>query len=164
MSLVEIGPRFVLTPIRIFEGAFGGATVFANPGTIISLAGPAAGADIIALLYLKHFVFATKQNLYRRRLLGPRDGRRRAKSTRIASLRNESWVSGGLSESERRIHLPWPRSLPKMHRCLLASGPCATWVWFMVPGPRSCSAPLPTVVPVTDTNSYTLFFFFARMM
>lgn len=31
-SLVEIGPRFVLTPIRIFEGAFSGATVFANPG------------------------------------------------------------------------------------------------------------------------------------
>lgn len=31
-SLVEIGPRFVLTPIRIFEGAFGGTTVFANPG------------------------------------------------------------------------------------------------------------------------------------
>lgn len=91
MSLVEIGPRFVLTPIRIFEGAFGGATVFANPGTVISLAGPAAGADdIVALLYLKHFVFATKQSLYRRRLLGPRDGRRRAKSTRIASSRNES--------------------------------------------------------------------------
>lgn len=32
MSLVEIGPRFVLTPIRIFEGAFGGATVYSNPG------------------------------------------------------------------------------------------------------------------------------------
>jgi ribosome biogenesis protein BRX1 len=31
-TLVEIGPRFVLTPIRIFEGAFGGATVFSNPG------------------------------------------------------------------------------------------------------------------------------------
>ncbi|KAH8117188.1 ribosome biogenesis protein BRX1 [Phellopilus nigrolimitatus] len=30
-SLVEIGPRFVLTPIRIFEGAFSGATVFSNP-------------------------------------------------------------------------------------------------------------------------------------
>jgi ribosome biogenesis protein BRX1 len=27
---VEIGPRFVLTPIRIFEGSFGGPTVFAN--------------------------------------------------------------------------------------------------------------------------------------
>lgn len=38
MSLVEIGPRFVLTPIRIFEGAFGGATVFANPGTPILFA------------------------------------------------------------------------------------------------------------------------------
>ncbi|KAG6334770.1 hypothetical protein ID866_4322 [Astraeus odoratus] len=31
MSLVEIGPRFVLTPIRIFEGAFNGATVYSNP-------------------------------------------------------------------------------------------------------------------------------------
>jgi len=31
-SLVEIGPRFVLTPIRIFEGAFSGTTVFSNPG------------------------------------------------------------------------------------------------------------------------------------
>ncbi|KAI5823990.1 Brix-domain-containing protein [Schizophyllum commune Tattone D] len=30
-SLIEIGPRFVLTPIRIFEGAFSGATVFSNP-------------------------------------------------------------------------------------------------------------------------------------
>jgi len=30
-SLVEIGPRFVLTPIRIFEGAFSGATVYCNP-------------------------------------------------------------------------------------------------------------------------------------
>lgn len=31
MTLVEIGPRFVLTPIRIFEGAFHGATLFSNP-------------------------------------------------------------------------------------------------------------------------------------
>jgi ribosome biogenesis protein BRX1 len=36
MSLIEIGPRFVLTPIRIFEGAFGGATVFSNPGDCLS--------------------------------------------------------------------------------------------------------------------------------
>ena len=35
-TLVEIGPRFVLTPIRIFEGAFGGATVFSNPGACAS--------------------------------------------------------------------------------------------------------------------------------
>ena len=32
LSLVEIGPRFVMTPIKIFEGAFNGATVFSNPG------------------------------------------------------------------------------------------------------------------------------------
>lgn len=31
MKLVEIGPRFVLTPIRIFEGAFSGVTVYSNP-------------------------------------------------------------------------------------------------------------------------------------
>lgn len=29
-SLVEIGPRFVLTPIRLFEGSFGGPTLFQN--------------------------------------------------------------------------------------------------------------------------------------
>jgi len=29
-SLVEIGPRFVLNPIRIFRGSFGGQTIFAN--------------------------------------------------------------------------------------------------------------------------------------
>ena len=53
-SLVEIGPRFVLTPIRIFEGAFGGATVFANPGTHH----PAAADDCDCLVVLKrHFIF-----------------------------------------------------------------------------------------------------------
>lgn len=30
-SLVEIGPRFVLEPIRIFRGSFGGQTLFQNP-------------------------------------------------------------------------------------------------------------------------------------
>jgi ribosome biogenesis protein BRX1 len=30
-QLIEIGPRFVLTPIRIFAGSFGGATLFLNP-------------------------------------------------------------------------------------------------------------------------------------
>ena len=30
-SLVEIGPRFVLDPIRIFRGSFGGQTLYANP-------------------------------------------------------------------------------------------------------------------------------------
>lgn len=30
-KLIEIGPRMVLSPIRVFEGSFGGATVFENP-------------------------------------------------------------------------------------------------------------------------------------
>eukprot|EP00743_Colponemidia_sp_Colp-15_P002018 GILK01002192.1.p1 GENE.GILK01002192.1~~GILK01002192.1.p1 ORF type:complete len:313 (+),score=53.59 GILK01002192.1:45-941(+) len=30
-SLVEIGPRFVLNPVRMFEGSFGGPTLWANP-------------------------------------------------------------------------------------------------------------------------------------
>lgn len=30
ISLVEIGPRFCLTVIRIFDGSFGGPTVFEN--------------------------------------------------------------------------------------------------------------------------------------
>lgn len=55
MSLVEIGPRFVLTPIRIFEGAFGGATVFANPGT-------RHGAHNVFLVILRASRF--KKNLY----------------------------------------------------------------------------------------------------
>lgn len=29
-SLVEIGPRFVLNPIRIFRGSFGGTTLYQN--------------------------------------------------------------------------------------------------------------------------------------
>jgi hypothetical protein len=32
MSLNEIGPRFVLVPVKIFEGSFGGAVVWENDG------------------------------------------------------------------------------------------------------------------------------------
>ena len=124
MSLVEIGPRFVLTPIRIFEGAFGGATVFANPGKGSFLLAGSARADIVSLLYLKHFVFAHPQNSYLLRLSGLRDARRGAKGTRNGSSRNKSKASGGPSVSERRTPLRWQRSLPKMHRCLLATGHC----------------------------------------
>jgi ribosome biogenesis protein BRX1 len=31
VSLVEIGPRFVLNPIRVFSGSFGGPTLYQNP-------------------------------------------------------------------------------------------------------------------------------------
>ena len=33
-SLVEIGPRFVLNPIRIFRGSFGGQTLYRNPNYV----------------------------------------------------------------------------------------------------------------------------------
>lgn len=34
MSLVEIGPRFVLIPIRVFSGSLGGATLYQNPAFV----------------------------------------------------------------------------------------------------------------------------------
>lgn len=33
-QLVEIGPRFVLIPIRIFNGSLGGATLYQNPAFV----------------------------------------------------------------------------------------------------------------------------------
>ncbi|RWS04010.1 ribosome biogenesis protein BRX1-like protein [Dinothrombium tinctorium] len=30
-SLIEIGPRFVLNPIKVFEGSFGGPVIYSNP-------------------------------------------------------------------------------------------------------------------------------------
>ena len=32
--LIEIGPRFVLVPIRLFNGSMGGATLYQNPAYI----------------------------------------------------------------------------------------------------------------------------------
>lgn len=31
MTLVEVGPRFCLNPIKIFAGSFGGPTLYENP-------------------------------------------------------------------------------------------------------------------------------------
>ncbi len=33
-SLVEIGPRFVMTPMRIFDGSFGGSTLYEQAGVL----------------------------------------------------------------------------------------------------------------------------------
>lgn len=51
-SLVEIGPRFVLNPIRIFRGSFGGQTLyvndeFVNPNVVRSLAKKEQGEKYI---------------------------------------------------------------------------------------------------------------------
>ena len=34
MSLVEVGPRACLNPVRIFAGSFSGATLYENPGYV----------------------------------------------------------------------------------------------------------------------------------
>jgi ribosome biogenesis protein BRX1 len=34
MSLVEVGPRLCLQPIRIFAGSFGGSVLYENPGYV----------------------------------------------------------------------------------------------------------------------------------
>ena len=34
ITLVEIGPRMVLIPIRIFSGSLGGATLYQNPSFV----------------------------------------------------------------------------------------------------------------------------------
>ena len=34
VQLVEIGPRFVLIPIRIFSGSMGGPTLYQNPAFV----------------------------------------------------------------------------------------------------------------------------------
>ena len=41
-SLVEIGPRFVLNPIRIFRGSFGGQTLYQNSNFVSPNAARAA--------------------------------------------------------------------------------------------------------------------------
>lgn len=37
LSLSEIGPRFVLVPIKIFEGSFGGPCLWENKGQLLPL-------------------------------------------------------------------------------------------------------------------------------
>lgn len=37
VTLSEIGPRFVLVPVKIFEGSFGGATLYENKGAFLTL-------------------------------------------------------------------------------------------------------------------------------
>lgn len=38
MTLNEIGPRFVLQPVKIFEGSFNGATLYENKGVCSGVA------------------------------------------------------------------------------------------------------------------------------
>ena len=49
MSMNEIGPRFVLVPIKIFEGSFGGATIWENAGKLNQASKSDLAADIIVV-------------------------------------------------------------------------------------------------------------------
>lgn len=53
-SMVEIGPRFVLNPIRIFRGSFGGQTLFQNP-------------DFVSPNEIRAMQYKRKNNTYVRR-------------------------------------------------------------------------------------------------
>jgi hypothetical protein len=48
ISLSEVGPRFVLVPVKIFEGSFSGATVYENQGAGSSFRLADAGNDASA--------------------------------------------------------------------------------------------------------------------
>ena len=77
-TLVEIGPRMVLTPIRIFEGSFGGATVYENPGERLwheKKRSKVSRSSVLA------------QNTSRLMLLATTRGGRRASTTRTAPMR-----------------------------------------------------------------------------
>lgn len=95
-SLVEIGPRFVLTPIRIFEGAFNGATVYSNPGTMIPWSFGFADYQLTPFLQsTSHRLLYVKQNETPR---APSIRRARLWSTneqqgrRIRSWRKTNWL------------------------------------------------------------------------
>lgn len=49
-GLAEIGPRFVLNPVKIFAGSFGGEVLWENPYYI----SPAKVNEIFILLYLRN--------------------------------------------------------------------------------------------------------------
>lgn len=55
VTLSEIGPRFVLVPVKIFEGSFGGATLYENKGA--SYSGNQTSLIFARLTYRLHTTF-----------------------------------------------------------------------------------------------------------
>ena len=47
MSLTEVGPRFVLMPVKIFEGSFNGATIYENKGSFSFFSPPSLPHSVI---------------------------------------------------------------------------------------------------------------------
>lgn len=93
-SLVEIGPRFVLTPIRIFEGAFGGATVFSNPGMLAS--------HLQSPLFLPCFCSSQRLTITSCRIRYPQCGTLRRETRRGYEVSGTEGGRGREERSERR--------------------------------------------------------------
>lgn len=63
MSLVEIGPRFVLNPIRLFAGSFGGSTIWSNESFKSSAALRAESKRSLAGAHMQRVVAHEQANL-----------------------------------------------------------------------------------------------------
>ena len=118
MSMVEIGPRFVLTPIRIFEGAFNGATVYSNPGTLT----PRPAPPLTSLISV--------QSSSRRRRCGPRRGGRRATSMGSGRWRRASGRRGRRGGRGKKTSSLCRRCSPEGS---LQNTACSPWASYVHP-------------------------------
>jgi len=64
-QLVEIGPRFVLIPIRIFNGSLGGATLYQNPAFV----SPNEERSLLKRGKGDRYVSRTKHNMMREKFV-----------------------------------------------------------------------------------------------
>ena len=72
-SLVEIGPRFVLNPIRIFRGSFGGQTLYKNDDFVAPNALRAANMRDKGRLYEERKKAQKKRKRRKEELVLPED-------------------------------------------------------------------------------------------
>jgi ribosome biogenesis protein BRX1 len=72
-SLVEIGPRFVLNPIKIFRGSFGGQTVYQNELFVSPNAMRSADKKDKGHLYKERKMQQKKRKLREEQIVVPKD-------------------------------------------------------------------------------------------
>jgi ribosome biogenesis protein BRX1 len=72
-SLVEIGPRFVLNPIKIFRGSFGGQTVYQNEAFVSPNAIRSANKKDKGDLYKERKMQQKKRKAREEQIVVPKD-------------------------------------------------------------------------------------------
>jgi len=72
-SLVEIGPRFVLNPIRIFRGSFGGQTLYQNKDYVSPNITRSASMGEKGRVYEMRKNAQKKRKVYKEALVVPED-------------------------------------------------------------------------------------------